>query len=418
MSAKLNRLREKAFSLHEAGDLREALKYFERIFVMAPEEIECVRRAADIYLQLDDLDEAVRYYHLAIENYIRDGLFLKGISLCKEVLAILPEHSSTKKLLSKIHGRQKEEKKNLRKSRLPLPLETKPKVSLGSVLKKDRPSRSPAPLDIPVTPLFSNLPKAAFLDFVSGMKKHTANLGDRIIKEGDQGNSFFVIISGRVRVEKGGRKKRTLAFLSDGAFFGEMALINRSPRTASVVVVSKECLYFEFDHEKLEEASVKHPSIHRVMVKFCENRLLATTMTVHPLFRAFHRSVRRELMSLFRSRTFDQGDILIVAGKKTKGLYLVLAGKLEVVTATNTADEQLAGELSPGDMFGEMSMLSGEPAMASVRASEETRVLRLPASSFRKVAEVYPEVLDLLDSLAHERRVLNQTILSGSSPLV
>ena len=47
MSAKLNRLREKAFSLHEAGDLREALRFFERIFELAPEEIECVRRAAD-----------------------------------------------------------------------------------------------------------------------------------------------------------------------------------------------------------------------------------------------------------------------------------------------------------------------------------------------------------------------------------
>lgn len=418
MSAKLNRLREKAFSLHDAGDLREALRFFERIFELAPEEIECVRRAADIYRQLDDLDEAVRLYHLAIENYIRDGLFLKGISLCKEVLSMLPEHPSTKKLLSRIHDRQKEEKKNLRESQLPPPLDTKPKVSLGSVLRKDRPSRPPAPLDIPVTPLFSNLPKSAFLDFVTGMKKHIAKAGDEIIAEGDDGSSFFVIISGRVRVEKGTRKKRTLAFLSDGAFFGEMALINKSPRTASVVVVSKECRYFEFDQKKLEEASSKHASIHRVMVKFCENRLLATTMTVHPLFRAFHRSVRRELMSLFRSRTFDHGDVLIVAGKKTKGLYLVLAGKLEVVTASKEEGERVVGELYPGDMFGEMSMLSDEPAMATVRASEETRVLRLPASSFRKVAEVYPEVLDLLDSLAHERRVLNQTNLSDSTPLV
>ena len=418
MSAKLNRLREKAFSLQEAGDLRESLKYFERIFLVAPEEIECIRRAADIHRQLGDLDEAVRLYHLAITNYIRDGLFLKGIALCKEVLAMLPEHASTRKLLSQIHDRQKHEKKVLRDSQLPPPLDTKPKVSLKSLLKKDRPSRPPAPLDIPVTPLFSNLPKSAFIDFVAGMNKHSAKAGDQIIREGEDGKSFFVIISGRVRVEKGGKRRRTLAFLSDGAFFGEMALVNNSPRSASVIVVSKECRYFEFDQQKLEEACAKHSSIRRIMVKFCENRLLATTMTVHPLFRAFHRSVRRELMSLFRSRTFAQDDVLIVAGKKTKGLYLVLAGKLDVVTTSDQNRENSVGTLGPGDMFGEMSMLSDEPAMATVRAQEETRVLRLPLTSFRKVAEVYPEVLDLLDSLAHERRVLNQTNLSDSIPVV
>jgi CRP-like cAMP-binding protein len=68
-------------------------------------------------------------------------------------------------------------------------------------------------------------------------------------------------------------------------------------------------------------------------------------------------------------------------------------------------------------MFGEMSILSDAPAAATVLALQESRVLRLPASSFMKVARVYPDVLNLLDSLAHQRRSANQIRLNCPLPI-
>lgn len=55
--------------------------------------------------------------------------------------------------------------------------------------------------------------------------------GEVLCAEGTTGGDFFVIVSGSARVEKGGRKLQTIG---PGGFFGEIALIDRGPRTATV----------------------------------------------------------------------------------------------------------------------------------------------------------------------------------------
>ena len=66
-----------------------------------------------------------------------------------------------------------------------------------------------------------------------------------ILREGDEAVSFFVVASGKVRVAKdpGGEKEQPLATLMPGDFFGETALLDGYPRTASVQAVEKtECV--------------------------------------------------------------------------------------------------------------------------------------------------------------------------------
>ena len=55
------------------------------------------------------------------------------------------------------------------------------------------------------------------------------------MEEGDRGREFFVIISGNVEVRRKGRK---LATLGPGNFVGEMALLSREPRSATVTALT------------------------------------------------------------------------------------------------------------------------------------------------------------------------------------
>ncbi len=59
--------------------------------------------------------------------------------------------------------------------------------------------------------------------------------GKELAREGALGREFFVIIEGTAEVTRGNRKLRTLA---DGDFFGEISLLTKLPRTASVTTVS------------------------------------------------------------------------------------------------------------------------------------------------------------------------------------
>jgi CRP/FNR family cyclic AMP-dependent transcriptional regulator len=61
--------------------------------------------------------------------------------------------------------------------------------------------------------------------------------GTVIFKEGDVGNEMYVIQSGKVNITKRARdQEKLLVTLGPGAFFGEMAIINNKPRSASAVV--------------------------------------------------------------------------------------------------------------------------------------------------------------------------------------
>ncbi len=59
--------------------------------------------------------------------------------------------------------------------------------------------------------------------------------GKVLMQEGDRGREFFVIISGEVEVRRKGRK---VATLSAGSFVGEMALLSKAPRSATVTAVT------------------------------------------------------------------------------------------------------------------------------------------------------------------------------------
>src|SRR5258707_14453403 len=59
--------------------------------------------------------------------------------------------------------------------------------------------------------------------------------GKVLIREGDRGREFFVIISGEVEVR---RKGRRVATMGAGSFVGEMALLSKAPRSATVTALT------------------------------------------------------------------------------------------------------------------------------------------------------------------------------------
>ena len=81
-------------------------------------------------------------------------------------------------------------------------------------------------------PLFSALSKKDLQLVAKQAEDAWVGAGDAVVTEGAAGAEFFVILSGRARVERHGRK---VADLGPGGFFGDLALLDRAPRNASVI---------------------------------------------------------------------------------------------------------------------------------------------------------------------------------------
>lgn len=80
-------------------------------------------------------------------------------------------------------------------------------------------------------PLFQALSKRGLRAVVSAATELDVKAGKTLVREGDTGRELFVITEGTARVTRRGRR---LAELGPGDYFGEMALLDHSPRSATV----------------------------------------------------------------------------------------------------------------------------------------------------------------------------------------
>jgi small-conductance mechanosensitive channel/CRP-like cAMP-binding protein len=90
---------------------------------------------------------------------------------------------------------------------------------------------------------------------------HVFAPGETVIRAGDPGSSMFVVHNGRVDVQlnENGRA-RTVATLSEGAFFGEMALFTGEPRTANIVAL-EETEVLEIGHAAMKQVFDTNPDL-------------------------------------------------------------------------------------------------------------------------------------------------------------
>ena len=80
-------------------------------------------------------------------------------------------------------------------------------------------------------PLFSSLSKRQVNSIAATAVERTYKPGETIVKQGDKGIGFYLLLDGTADVLKTGSK---VASLAKGQFFGEMALLDEQPRTAEV----------------------------------------------------------------------------------------------------------------------------------------------------------------------------------------
>ena len=83
-------------------------------------------------------------------------------------------------------------------------------------------------------PIFSGLEKRALEEIAALGREVTFETDKTILKEGEKGLAFLVIIEGKVEVRKRGKP---VATIGQGGFFGEMTVIDDRPRSADVVAL-------------------------------------------------------------------------------------------------------------------------------------------------------------------------------------
>ncbi len=104
------------------------------------------------------------------------------------------------------------------------------------------------------TPLFSGLDTKHLARLARIGTEESYKKGDAVFHQGDQGDTFYLVLEGAVRIsrEVAGLGEEALAVMRKGQAFGEMALIDDSPRSADALV-HESCRLFVVRKEDLED---------------------------------------------------------------------------------------------------------------------------------------------------------------------
>ena len=134
-----------------------------------------------------------------------------------------------------------------------------------------------------------------------------------------------------------------------------------------------------------------------------------------PLFSGFNEDELRQVAEHLRIVEAPAGTVITQIGDAGDSFFIIIDGTAAVRTPVGAGSQ-----LQPGDCFGEMSLVDGEPRSATIVATTDLRLLVVERSHFWRLLDETPELMRrILTILSRRVRRLEQTvdaILHGSNP--
>jgi CRP-like cAMP-binding protein len=410
-----------------ANEPLSALHAYCAIVQLQPVDLDARLRIADSLLALGEVQRAAVVYTALARHATHAGYPLRALVALKVLTALEPQLASLLAPLAELYS--VESKRLGRGVRIapgdpdqeaPATLDLSRAIPLEQLAPHAEKvgsdtSNIPYPDKLPPIPLFSELRAEAFGAILQALKLRRVRPGEVVIAEGEPGHSFFVIARGEVKVAKqlaqGG--ETVLAALHEGAIFGEMALVSAAPRSATVTAVADTDL-LEFDRDALQAAARDVATLAAALDKFTRERLLSNLLQTSPLFRPLDRKQRLDLVRRFTAHDVAAGVQIIGEGQPARGLFVLLAGEVDV-SKRDGATKVLLASLKPGDVFGEISLLNDEPATATVTAARQSTVLFLARDIFQRLCAAFPEIREYVSTLGEERAMDTRLLMEAGA---
>jgi NTE family protein len=119
------------------------------------------------------------------------------------------------------------------------------------------------------------------------------------------------------------------------------------------------------------------------------------------------------LLATLETRVYPAGATVIAEGDRTKEVFIAQSGSADVVITAEDGADHPVGRVVPGGTVGEISLLTGQPAVATVRAVVDFEAIVLTEGDFARLAETYPQIYRNLGTILAERLARTDRLAIG-----
>ncbi|OQV17083.1 cAMP-dependent protein kinase type I-alpha regulatory subunit [Hypsibius exemplaris] len=234
--------------------------------------------------------------------------------------------------------------------------------------------------------LFSHLDDAEKRDIFEAMFPVEFAKDETIIRQGDEGDNFYVIESGQVDILV---NEAYVGSLSEGASFGELALIYGTPRAATIIAKVNKVKLFGLDRNTYRRILMGSTIRKRKRYEEFLSRV--------PLLESLDKWERLTIADALEPVSFEDGQVVITQGDRGEDFFIITEGNAVVYQIPADSTDQTAvevGKLGPSNYFGEIALILDKPRAATVRAEGGVlKCVRLDRPRFERILGPLKEIL-------------------------
>ncbi|MFQ5772460.1 MAG: cyclic nucleotide-binding domain-containing protein, partial [bacterium] len=135
------------------------------------------------------------------------------------------------------------------------------------------------------------------------------------------------------------------------------------------------------------------------------------------LFKHLNTNELKELGTCMKQKRYPKGEKLIKQGDAGNSMFILSEGLLHAFLSTNNNEPEVkVGQIIPGEFFGEMSLLTGEPRSATIVAITDVVAHEITKDNMNALLTKRPEIAETISKVVAERRVRNSQIMATATP--
>uniref|UniRef100_A0A1E1X8B1 cAMP-dependent protein kinase type II regulatory subunit n=1 Tax=Amblyomma aureolatum TaxID=187763 RepID=A0A1E1X8B1_9ACAR len=234
--------------------------------------------------------------------------------------------------------------------------------------------------------LFKSLDVPQMQEVIDAMFERKVKPGDIVIKQGDDGDNFYVIASGTYEIfVNTDREQDKLVGKYDGAgSFGELALMYNMPRAATIKAVTEGALW-----------AMNRQTFRRIVLKsaFKKRKEYENLLEKVPMLKSLNSYERMNLCDALMPRSYKEGELIIKQGDDADGMYFIEDGTVRICVKKDGGNETEVSRISKGGYFGELALLTKKPRAASVYAVGAVKLAFLDVSAFERLLGPCKEIM-------------------------
>lgn len=236
--------------------------------------------------------------------------------------------------------------------------------------------------------MFAHLDEEQRRDVFDAMFECNFDPGKDIIKQGDEGDNFYVIESGQCDIfvsSAPNSEPVKVLTLTDAGSFGELALIYGAPRAATVRATRKTRCW------ALDRSTYRHIMMDSTISK---RKLYESFLEQVELLSSLNKYERLTVADALRPCSFEDGDVIVRQGDPGDEFFIVEKGNVTVRRwFQQPSDEREVLHLGPGQYFGEIALLTSKPRAATCIAHGKVKCVKLDRQAFIRVLGPCEEIL-------------------------